>query len=54
MSMISSGNVHWGFAAWAPPIIASTSNKAALLTAETVQRFVIFRRSLAKAARKNN
>jgi len=43
MSMISLGNVHWGSAAWAPPIVASTSNKAASLTAELVQRFVIFR-----------
>src|SRR5262245_22031178 len=42
MSRISLGNVHWGSAAWAPPTIASTSNKAASLTAEPVRRFVIF------------
>src|SRR5262245_6154959 len=41
MSMISLGNVHWGSAAWAPPIIVSTGKKAASLTADPVQRFVI-------------
>jgi hypothetical protein len=33
--------MHCGSAAWALPIIVSTSNKAASLTADPVQRFVI-------------